>query len=244
MRGSASHFCVILFFVALTALLGGNSSARGQTVSNHNLTTPAHGALAPDPVMQVPGSSAHPDGQPPADAGVSGQAGADAGKSVSTPHIIIQKEKGAKGDDMEDLLELIASMPEEVQQELMNESNLAKNYCERNVMLSNFYDCSCFSLKIVAARIRKGPDIPFTNLIYEGQYKECVSMPLIAGYAMNRCNDSMTMANLTTGQLTDLCECTGRAMARNFASRPMPESNYVNHLFNDVMGACRNMYGF
>ncbi len=141
-------------------------------------------------------------------------------------------------------MNLIASMPEGVQQSLMADAAFAKDYCTHNSLLLNFYDCSCFSLEIVNERIKKGPDVSLIELIQHGEYKECVDTGLVYGYGQNRCNDALTQMNVTTGQLKDICECSGKMLARNYVNHPMPSIRFINNLFTDVLTACRQHNGF
>jgi hypothetical protein len=227
MRCPALYF--LAFFMTLGVVALFTASAHAQTGATASTPTAnGSGQLAPDPLMQAP------DEPPPAAAD---------GKLL--PQINIEKEKGAEQHgDAEDIMNLVASLPQGVREVIMQEAQNSIWFCEHNDMLLNFYNCNCFSLKVAAERIKKGPDISFAELVQKGDFKECVDMGLIAGYGMNRCQDSLGFSPATTDQLNNICECAGRALAQNFVRQPLPNIIFVNHLFNDIVGGCRQMYGF
>lgn len=211
--------------------------------------------LAPD-TMKVPDSLSHPDNQPPSAAQpAQNNAAPDQRDQISDsdakkndlnkliPNIAIGRDNHTQ-NNIADIMNLIASMPEGVQESLMADAAHAKNYCENNTLLMSFYDCSCYSLEIVNERIKKGPDVAFIYLIEAGQYKECIDMGQVAGYGLNRCTQTLTTLNVTSGQLNDICECAGRVLARNYIIKPMPSFVFINYLFTDVLAACRAQYGF
>jgi hypothetical protein len=240
MRELTGSFCAffsgLIAVVAIVALFSGIAMAQND----------AH-QLAPD-TMKVPDSLAHPDNQAPAAAPNQGDqlSDSDAKKKELdklTPNIAIEPETHGP-NNITDIMNLIASMPQGVQERLMADAAQAKDYCEHNVLLGSFYDCSCFSLEIVNDRIKKGPDGALMDIMENGQYKECVSMPKIAGYGLNRCDRTLTTMSVTTGQLNDICDCAARMLARNYAVKPMPNILYINYLFTNILSVCRAQYGF
>lgn len=213
------------------------------------------GQLAPDPVMAIPSNSTQPDSNSPAaDSGAGTGADTNAGDNntattSSNGHIIVKPKLNIETDknpmtDDDALLKLIASMPDGVQKTLMDEAQHAREYCEYNAFLHNFYSCSCFSLKVVGQRIANGPDMPFYDIMNKTQLNGCIDDASIAGYGYQKCNDIMNGMPITTEQLDNICSCTGRAMATNFSRNPNPNYVLVNQIFTNVLTYCRGQYGF
>ena len=146
--------------------------------------------------------------------------------------------------DDDALLQLMESMPEEVQKDLMDEAAYIKGYCEMNAFLNSYYDCSCFSLRIIGDRIAKGPKVPIFSLIQDGRYGKCVDDSKAAGIAYQQCMAIMTAMPINTQQLNDTCECTGRTMASVYRQSPEPNVSQVNRMFTDVLTYCRHKSGF
>lgn len=136
--------------------------------------------------------------------------------------------------------ELLAGLPPAIQMELMNESETAFTHCNQNFMLSRYYECSCFALKFMEARIKSGPDTNFYNLITDMDYSECVFTPAIAGHGFDRCYELMYLQEFTDEILDKICECTGRSVAESFGRNPVADMEYADNLFRDMLGKCRN----
>lgn len=136
--------------------------------------------------------------------------------------------------------ELLAGLPPAIQMELMNESEIAFTHCNQNFMLPRFYECSCFALKFMEARIKSGPDANFYNLITDMDYGECVFTPAIAGHGFDRCYELMYLQEFTDEILDKICECTGRSMAESFGRNPVADMEYADNLFRDMLGKCRD----
>ncbi|MBI4032066.1 MAG: hypothetical protein HY370_10355 [Proteobacteria bacterium] len=135
--------------------------------------------------------------------------------------------------------DLLAGLPPAIQMELMNESEQAFTHCNQNFMLPRFYECSCFALKFMEARIKSGPDVNFFNLITDMNYGECVFTPAIAGNGFDRCYELMYLQNFSDEILNKICECTGRGMAESFSRNPVADMEYADGLFRNQLSDCR-----
>jgi len=199
------------------------------------------GALAPDPRMAAPekpvdGSAAAPN------ADISTTTGAEGSHIMVKPKLNIESEKDPMTDD-DAMLKLIASMPDEIQKDLMDEAAFSKDYCEHNAFLNGYYDCSCFSFKIIADRIAKGPKVDTFTLINDGRYGQCVDDAKVAGIGYEKCNAIMNYMTITTQQLNNICECTGRLLASTYRKSPDPVVSQVENLFTDILSECRHREG-
>ncbi len=187
--------------------------------------------------------------QPPGDssstpnADISTSSGATGNHIIVKPKLDIPSEKNPMTDD-DALLKLIASMPEEVQKDLMDEAEFSRQYCEQNSFLSNYYNCSCFSFKIIGDRIAKGPKPQTFELFQNARYSECVDDAKVAGVGFEKCSSIMTYMPINTQQLNDICECTGRLLAKSYRQSPDPVVSQVENLFTDVLSECRHRVGF
>lgn len=151
--------------------------------------------------------------------------------TIDNPSVSVQKPE-----------DILATMPEEVQNELMEDAAEAHNYCERNYLLRNFYDCECWALEFLHDRIRKGPDVPFTNIVIDSKYDNCVSTPKIAGYGYQRCHDIVYLDRITDEGIENVCGCSGRTLASDYKKRPAPHIKYINNLFRETLKDCRREY--
>ena len=141
-------------------------------------------------------------------------------------------------------LKIFDQLDKATQDHLIAESKYAESYCATNSMLSNFYDCSCFSLHMLAERINRGPEVPFVNLIGTAQYQQCAAAPQIAGYGQSRCQTVLAHVGMPPQQLNTLCACTGRALARAFAASGGPDMNIANNQFDASLASCRDQGGY
>lgn len=186
--------------------------------------------------MASPGSK--PAEQPANDADISTSTGTTGKHIIVKPKLNIESENPLSDDEA--LMQLIASMPDEVQQDLMDEALFARGFCDHNSFLNANYDCSCFSFRIIGDRIAKGPSVPLFQLIQDGRYGDCVDTSKIAGNGYDRCIGILTYMNLTTEQLNSICECTARTMASSYKKSPTPVQSQMGLMFTDVLTTCRH----
>jgi hypothetical protein len=138
-----------------------------------------------------------------------------------------------------DFMEIFAGLPADVQEELMEEADRAFNYCSGNYMLSNFYDCSCYTMTFMEERYEKGPEVPFIQLLQGDAIAECVFEPSIAGYIYTRCTTGAVMDSLTDKQVENMCQCASRATAMEFKKKPWLSMGYVDRMYNEIYIECR-----
>lgn len=158
-------------------------------------------------------------------------------KPVPGPRSGIDQDK--RKVDLEEPLRLLAQLPQAMQDEVTAEAEDMGIYCQNNLMLRNFYDCSCFSMRYMRERIMQGPDPDMSNLIEATDYAVCAFEPAIANYGYERCHDVIYMDRVSDKYITDMCSCTGRTLATRFTSRPVSSITYADNLFNASMQACR-----
>lgn len=160
--------------------------------------------------------------------------------------IVIEGEQYAEdpvAQSMQRALDKLEKLPPAIREELLEEAAGNRRHCENNVTLSNFYDCECFSLRILDERIDKGPSASYAAMIMSNNFKECASAPLSAGYGYKFCHEAMSLSRAGDRDKEKICQCTGRDLAKNFISHPAPEMEYIQHLFSDTLKKCREKLG-
>ncbi len=175
------------------------------------------------------------------DADAEGKTTKDVGDATSG----ITIEGGQKEEwDMEEVLKTVDKLPPEVQKDLMGEGNQAYQNCKNNVMLSNFYDCSCFALNYVNERIKRGPQDPYSKIVSTGDFKNCAFAPAIAGYSYKRCYNVLYLKTIGDKKMDNICTCTGKTLAKKFLERSATNMRYVDRLFTAALTECRHKNGF
>ncbi len=161
--------------------------------------------------------------------------------------VIIQGEKQPEADPVGEVtkkaLEKLSQLPPEIQQDLLKEADVIFDYCRTNFTLSNFYDCSCYALSMLDQRIDKGPDVPYVEITQEGKFQQCVSSPLIAGFAYKRCENIIMMRQISDETLEAICSCTGKTMIEKFSTLPAADIGYIDNLFTESLIACQGGAG-
>ncbi|MGB6197998.1 MAG: hypothetical protein WA871_11490 [Candidatus Acidiferrales bacterium] len=122
------------------------------------------------------------------------------------------------------------------------------NYCNNNVMLSNFYSCDCFSQKVFEARINTinqtvrvaggSQRTPLVNLISKLDIKSCVAPAKIVKYGSDRAREVLKFNHLSPSQLDQISACVGTTLSASFQALPNENVDAVNGLFNSAVVSC------
>ena len=122
------------------------------------------------------------------------------------------------------------------------------NYCNSNVMLSNFYSCDCFSQKVFEARINTinqtvrvaggSQRTPLVNLISKLDIKSCVAPTKIVKYGSDRARDVLQFNHLSPSQLDQVSACVGSTLSAKCQALPDENIDAVNGLFNSAVVSC------
>lgn len=134
---------------------------------------------------------------------------------------------------------------------ILDEGAHALDYCHASQILNSLFDCSCFSRRVVDARIRTNGQLtrhtggvmkpePLTNLVLNLDYKECAVPAKARKYGSDRAWEVLKMdTSLSKPQLDQICECTGDATSASFSRDPQSNLTLVNGLFNRALAKCR-----
>lgn len=136
----------------------------------------------------------------------------------------------------------VSRLSPSIRRDILSEADSSYTQCRGNVTLANFYDCSCYSLKTMKYRLERGPEVPGFKILDEGDFNDCVSEPLVAGYNYKMCNDILMMQKITDRQLEDVCGCVARTAATEYKNRPVMHIGYIDQLFSDTLDACRTKF--
>ena len=125
-----------------------------------------------------------------------------------------------QADKLQTTLDLLAQLPSATQARLLDEADRNRGYCRRNVTLNNFYDCSCFALRMLDSRIHKGPNVPMNNMIPGTDLSMCTDSAAAAGFFYKRCQGVLKMQNMASADEDALCACGARGAAIQWANDP------------------------
>ena len=144
-----------------------------------------------------------------------------------------------KSNVLQRTLDFLAKLPQKTQDRLLDEAAQSKQYCQQNPMLRNFYDCSCYSLRMLDSRLRLGPNVPMANMIRGTDLDICADQTAAAGYSYTRCQDMLKPDLLSDHDVNAMCECAARSMTQSWARQPAASIATVNGLFLQSMMSCQ-----
>ena len=139
-------------------------------------------------------------------------------------------------------------------QYILDQGAYAVDYCKNNATLSGLYSCSCFSEKMVDARIKTngervvapnavGSSVrrePFTNLIFKVDYRDCADPAKAEKYGSDRAYQVLKMdTQLSRPQIDQICACVGSSVAGGFKANPVPNMVVIDGMFNSALVPCR-----
>jgi hypothetical protein len=141
-------------------------------------------------------------------------------------------------------------MSAEDRQYILDQGAYAVEYCKNNATLNGLYSCSCFSEKMVDARIktngervrmagRSGRE-PFTNLVSKVDYRDCADPAKAEKYGSDRAYEVLKMdTQLSRPQIDQISACVGSSLAGGFKANPVPNIVVIDGMFNSALVPCR-----
>src|ERR1035441_2524911 len=139
-------------------------------------------------------------------------------------------------------------------QYILDQGAYAVDYCKNNATLNGLYSCSCFSEKMVDARIKTngervvapnavGSSVrrePFTNLIFKVDYRDCADPAKAEKYGSDRAYQVLKMdTQLSRPQIDQICACVGSSVAGGFKANPVPNMEVIDGMFTSALVPCR-----
>lgn len=137
-----------------------------------------------------------------------------------------------------DLTHVFASLPPDMQEELLAEMDNAHRICAGSVSYRIYHDCDCIAVKFLDRRLMKGPEFGFSNLMYEVS-RECVNEVEIAGNEFQRCLMRMQQyGDKYKEKSLAMCECVGNEYAKAYAAVPVTSMRYQMNLAVNAQLKC------
>ena len=122
------------------------------------------------------------------------------------------------------------SLPPDMQEELLKETDYARNLCNANSIFATYQDCDCIAVKFLDNRLSQGPG-KHTYTVLNQVSGECVNQPAIAGYHYKTCLQRMeTQDPKYAVAIDEMCACTGKEVAKAYAYRPSNSLRYQTRL--------------
>lgn len=112
------------------------------------------------------------------------------------------------------------SLPPDIQEELLQETDYARDLCNANSIFATYQDCDCIAVKFLDNRLSRGPG-KHTYTILNEVATECVNQPAIAGHEYKTCLGRMkTYDPKYAVRIEEMCACTGKEVAKAYAYSP------------------------
>lgn len=219
--------CLLAAHEARAQFGGGQPAAQGDF-----LAIPEQGDLG-----HGPGVVSSPQAAPGTDAPAAQPEKPAAQAKPAQPGLTLPDQPEAK-NTKPDAMAMLAKLPLPIQKEIMEEANIANQFCASDQLLGNFYDCSCVALDVIRRRIATGPGNPLINDLHDDDFQECAYGPLAAGYSYNRCTSVYALNRMDDKSRENTCLCVGRAMSWAFSKKPKANMLYVDNLFNKALEIC------
>lgn len=159
----------------------------------------------------------------------------DEGESVIAPsQEPWQKEKAKrKGGKTAD--EVFATLPVEVQSQILDETNSVHNQCTQYKIYSQFHNCECLGSRYFEERVFS-PDKSKDTLVAE-LAGECTSVPGVAGYGFDQCIAAMKYIVHQT-HMSAFCNCFANTLAENYKDAPYPDFENLRGLTSKSNATC------
>lgn len=136
---------------------------------------------------------------------------------------------------------IYAKLSPSLRDELAGKAQKAQRFCDENYMLGNFYDCECYGMAVLKDLVLQGgvsKDIAFN--IADERFEGCVDTAKIAGFAYNRCQQSLMLLQITDRTLEDVCSCAARGLARIYMRNPVANMDEIDRTYNELLVECRH----
>lgn len=122
------------------------------------------------------------------------------------------------------------SLPPDMQEELLKETDYARSLCNANTIFATYQDCDCIAVKFLDNRLSRGPG-KHTYTILNEVATECVNQPAIAGNEYKTCLERMSTYDPKYAvRIDEMCACTGKEVAKNYADSPGNSLRYQSRL--------------
>ena len=130
---------------------------------------------------------------------------------------------------------IFPQLPEEIQNRIMDESNLAHRKCSGGGS-QWYYDCNCVKQEFINIRAGKGPEASFTTINRQA-LNLCFSPESIATYYYESCVTRHLSTKMKDRET--YCKCFGQTMSDKFMERPALTSNYLAMLMEETRQECK-----
>lgn len=135
----------------------------------------------------------------------------------------------------EQVMALFNQLPEDVQNNILDESREFETYCLGIDTYSEYHDCECLAHRFFEERVKRGPRQHMYSLFGDLK-REC---PDIAGMAGKSYDSCMRIMVSQPENIEKVCTCYANNLARAYAEHPNPDYRYVMDLGSNVMVKCR-----
>lgn len=142
-------------------------------------------------------------------------------------------------DKWERAREIFANLPDDIQQELEAEAQLAYQECTYQTNFSRYHDCECIGAYYLDERVLQGPEENKATILSTVQ-KECVNEAGVAGQNYSQCMMMNTQIMPTGGlSMEEYCTCYANEMAKAYKENPKMDTRYLKGMMVEVSGRCR-----
>ncbi len=154
-----------------------------------------------------------------------------------------KKNPGAPGSLFSDVF---YALPPDLQQEILDETELVHSDCTKKLDYAKFHDCGCIAATFMDERLKRGPDA-HQYIILNEIGNGCVDEPGVAGASYDLCINQMVYISPATrgfreAELKPFCECFARTMAARYAKSPFASYEYIGEMRGEVMMECRRSF--
>jgi hypothetical protein len=115
--------------------------------------------------------------------------------------------------------EIFLQLPEDIQKEIWDETNVVYNVCNSHSIYATYQDCECIKFRFLDARITE-PD-KHRNDLMNSLAHHCPNKPAIAGDQYQKCmNRNKSTGSFKEEESKAFCECVGNYVAELYAKNP------------------------
>lgn len=137
-----------------------------------------------------------------------------------------------------DMQHVFVALPQDLQDELMQEAEMAQGMCAQNSLFAAYQDCECIKYKFLNARLATGMEESISSLVEEVG-RECPNKPAIAGLQYGQCMERMPFATTAPKeQVEEFCACVGNKVAEAYARAPANSIRYQIQLVSRAQMEC------
>ncbi len=135
-----------------------------------------------------------------------------------------------------DYAAIFAALPEDIQDEILDETQQVHDYCARQGFFSTMYDCECIGARFFEHRLAEGTETAPLQVVNR-LARQCPNEPAMAAYGYSRCiNQSVYFQHIAD----EVCQCAGNEFAQRFARSPSSSFSYLTNLTVSTTSACHS----